>query len=188
MTLAFPCENCGHRFEVDGSLAGKKCKCKKCGHIFLIPVPRPVEPSPVRASRERPPSGPGSTRPAKSRPAAPDPYYDDGDPYAADDRFRRVASQATRHEDFGVGVPGQEPVLVRTGNRGGGGGGPAASPIKTPRKRWGYKGEPFGLGLRWAAVIFTAIGIAGLIVAVIGGAFLAAGDHARGHPGQAASR
>ena len=29
MTIAFPCENCGHRFEVDASLAGKKCQVQE---------------------------------------------------------------------------------------------------------------------------------------------------------------
>jgi hypothetical protein len=40
MVIAFPCENCGKSFEVDGALAGKKCRCKQCGHIFSIPIPR----------------------------------------------------------------------------------------------------------------------------------------------------
>ena len=40
MPIAFPCESCGHRFEVADEFAGKKCKCNKCGHKFIIPVPR----------------------------------------------------------------------------------------------------------------------------------------------------
>jgi hypothetical protein len=52
MTIAFPCESCGHRFEVDRSHAGKKCRCKHCGHVFLIPVPRV---SAARTSAQPPP-------------------------------------------------------------------------------------------------------------------------------------
>ena len=59
MKIAFPCESCGHRFQVDESLAGKKCKCKQCGHVFLIPSPRPAV--------------------STAKPNAPafDPYFDD---------------------------------------------------------------------------------------------------------------
>jgi hypothetical protein len=39
MTIVFSCANCGKRFEVDGGVAGKKGKCKQCGHIFVIPTP-----------------------------------------------------------------------------------------------------------------------------------------------------
>lgn len=106
MTIAFPCEKCGHRFEVDASLAGKKCKCKKCDHVFLIPVPRASTSSPSKTVKT---FGEGETpAPAKPRPAAtaasrsaapaakparpapaptsvPDPYYDASDPYGIDD-------------------------------------------------------------------------------------------------------
>jgi hypothetical protein len=37
MTIAFTCENCGKDFQTDAGLAGKKCRCKQCGHIFVIP-------------------------------------------------------------------------------------------------------------------------------------------------------
>jgi hypothetical protein len=47
MTIVFSCANCGKRFEVDRGVAGKKAKCKQCGHIFLIPTPRAVEPQPA---------------------------------------------------------------------------------------------------------------------------------------------
>jgi hypothetical protein len=39
--------NCGKRLEVDDGVAGKKAKCKQCGHIFVIPTPRAVTPQPV---------------------------------------------------------------------------------------------------------------------------------------------
>ena len=50
MTIVFSCANCGKRFEVDRTVAGKKAKCKQCGHIFVIPTPRVVAPQP--ASRQ----------------------------------------------------------------------------------------------------------------------------------------
>jgi predicted Zn finger-like uncharacterized protein len=33
------CPGCRDRTEVDGALAGKKSRCKKCGEVFAIPVP-----------------------------------------------------------------------------------------------------------------------------------------------------
>src|SRR5436305_1475471 len=69
MTIAFPCENCGHRFEVDRSYAGRKCRCKKCGHVFVIPVPR----EPTSATAPRPAmktfGADAAPAPPKSRPA-----------------------------------------------------------------------------------------------------------------------
>jgi hypothetical protein len=96
MTIAFRCENCGKSFEVDGALAGKKCKCKQCGHIFSIPVPRQPSSRPRNLqtfgasedSRASTASRPASSRPAPSSPPRPqpspapayDPYEDLGPP------------------------------------------------------------------------------------------------------------
>lgn len=119
MTIAFPCEKCGHRFEVDASLAGKKCKCKKCDHIFLIPVPRQPSASPSKtlktfgdagaaspaaSATPRPASraAKSATRPASAPPPAPDPYYDESDPYGIDDLPTppRKAPAAEEDEEF----------------------------------------------------------------------------------------
>ncbi len=43
MMIAFSCENCGHRFEVDAALAGKKGKCRKCGGVIVIPTARQAD-------------------------------------------------------------------------------------------------------------------------------------------------
>ncbi len=96
MTIAFPCENCGHRFEVDGSLAGKKCKCKKCNHVFVIPTPRVSSTPPAakaiqsfgdNASAPKPkPKAKPKAAPAKPAASAFDPYYTDDDPYGFDDK------------------------------------------------------------------------------------------------------
>jgi predicted Zn finger-like uncharacterized protein len=70
MTIVFSCANCGKRFEVDEGVAGKKAKCKQCGHIFMIPTPRAVAPQP--ASRQ--PSSPrGEAEVWPDRQAAPAP-------------------------------------------------------------------------------------------------------------------
>lgn len=90
MTIAFPCENCGNRFEVDGALAGKKCRCKKCGHVFVIPVPHrpagtpapPPSPSPSRPPLRTFDSTGQATSPDGARPraAAPTPRTSRLDP------------------------------------------------------------------------------------------------------------
>jgi uncharacterized Zn finger protein len=40
MLIVLDCPSCAKRYEVDGALAGKKSRCKDCGEVFLIPVPR----------------------------------------------------------------------------------------------------------------------------------------------------
>lgn len=77
MAITFACEKCGKPFEVADELAGKRCRCKQCGHTFLIPM---------RSSR-------GSVRPesslrsdaARPRQARPAPSPVDDDPYGIDD-------------------------------------------------------------------------------------------------------
>jgi hypothetical protein len=39
MQIAFSCTNCGRSFRKDSTLAGKKGRCKDCGHVFVIPAP-----------------------------------------------------------------------------------------------------------------------------------------------------
>lgn len=38
MSIAFDCEKCGRSYQVAGDLAGKRCRCKHCGHSFTIPA------------------------------------------------------------------------------------------------------------------------------------------------------
>lgn len=40
MTISFPCSKCGQRYQVDGAMAGRRIKCKKCEAAITIPVPR----------------------------------------------------------------------------------------------------------------------------------------------------
>ena len=39
-TIILNCPNCQKRYEIDEALAGKKSRCKDCGEVFSIPVPR----------------------------------------------------------------------------------------------------------------------------------------------------
>ena len=56
MLIVLDCPGCGKRYEVDASLAGKKSRCKQCGEVFQIPVPRAASPSPPASSKPlRPP-------------------------------------------------------------------------------------------------------------------------------------
>jgi HEAT repeat protein len=40
MIIALTCQGCGKKYEVDGALAGKRARCKRCKTEFTIPVPR----------------------------------------------------------------------------------------------------------------------------------------------------
>jgi transposase-like protein len=40
MVIVLDCPRCSKRYEVEAALAGKKSRCKQCGEIFRIPVPR----------------------------------------------------------------------------------------------------------------------------------------------------
>jgi hypothetical protein len=83
MVIVLDCPGCGKRYEVDGSLAGKKSRCKQCGAVFPIPAPsaRVVEPArsppPVPAPAAPPPSqweaivDGGAREPRTRRAAAP---------------------------------------------------------------------------------------------------------------------
>lgn len=53
MSIVFFCDDCGARFEVDSKMAGKKGRCKKCGHHIEIPAAKaklPVAATPLAAA------------------------------------------------------------------------------------------------------------------------------------------
>lgn len=58
MAIAFSCEGCGKSFSVDDRLAGKRSRCKQCGHVFQIPGPSPAQPAPQRPARASDPAPP----------------------------------------------------------------------------------------------------------------------------------
>ncbi|MFO0951296.1 MAG: hypothetical protein U0835_09120 [Isosphaeraceae bacterium] len=109
MALSFSCPQCGKTFQTDESYAGKKCKCKQCEHIFLIPAPsapttrttRPLQSfddSPTRTEPRTAAPRPAASRPSP-RPSTPPPPtvrttassrvdpYGDIDPYGDDDPY-----------------------------------------------------------------------------------------------------
>ena len=119
MTIAFPCEKCGKKFEVDQALAGKKCKCKQCGHIFLIPVPRQSSTAPkgvktFGATDGAPASRPASARPAPRRPAPASSPSPVADPYGfAEARSRSIpTADLDDDEEFLPPRPGK-PISER---------------------------------------------------------------------------
>lgn len=69
-TISFACATCAHRYQVAGSLAGKRARCKSCGTEMQIPgVASPVPaPAPVGAR----PGGPSFGVPAREAVATPD--------------------------------------------------------------------------------------------------------------------
>jgi hypothetical protein len=91
--ISFTCEACGHRFELDESLAGKQGHCKHCGREMVVPSPeapkaaespygfrlKPVEPDAVPRPAEVPASAESSPRPSK-RSRAEKPAKTDGIP------------------------------------------------------------------------------------------------------------
>ena len=42
MLIVLDCPGCAKRYEIDAALAGKKSRCKQCGEVFKIPVPRAI--------------------------------------------------------------------------------------------------------------------------------------------------
>jgi DNA-directed RNA polymerase subunit RPC12/RpoP len=66
MSIAFRCERCGKTFQTDASNAGKKARCKQCGHAFVIPRPKagPGTSTPLATL------GAADVDPARSRPHA----------------------------------------------------------------------------------------------------------------------
>src|SRR5579871_5049583 len=73
-TITVVCPECGKEIQAPPEFAGKKVRCKSCGHVF--------------AARPAPPPGAVARAPAKAAPAAPPPARgdddegDDGVPYS----------------------------------------------------------------------------------------------------------
>jgi DNA-directed RNA polymerase subunit RPC12/RpoP len=67
MPIVMPCAQCGEKYELSDTLAGKKVRCKVCRAVFRVPVPsRP--PSSVITTRP--------TRPPHAKPPQPEPKPD----------------------------------------------------------------------------------------------------------------
>ncbi|MFO0956229.1 MAG: hypothetical protein U0800_02050 [Isosphaeraceae bacterium] len=135
MSITFPCGDCGQKYQVPQDLAGKRMKCRKCGSVQQIPVPRPRASvaSPASASDSpfldtapsAPPPKPRTNAPAfdpfartdapsrpAPRPAEPNPY---ADLYGLDEPGYKVAPQAAEPVEDVI------PPIGRSGMRPGGG-------------------------------------------------------------------
>src|SRR5436305_15288923 len=57
MAIVFECPNCGERYRLQDSAAGKRAKCKnpQCGKLLLIPQPQAATVPPPFASLSPPP-------------------------------------------------------------------------------------------------------------------------------------
>lgn len=125
MSISFSCPNCGKDFKTDAGLAGKKCKCKQCDHVFVIPAARGASPSgsvrplttfddagPSEAKPSRPAPKPARPAAAAARPSRPNYLDDDFDPYSIDDAMPlppRKAEEVDEEEDY----RGPSPVATR---------------------------------------------------------------------------
>lgn len=69
--IEFSCESCQKQYRVKDELAGKKAKCKQCGHVFQVPVPAAQPEADVYGlAEEAPPTAPQATAPAATPAAA----------------------------------------------------------------------------------------------------------------------
>lgn len=50
MKIAFACEGCGKRYEVDGSKAGRRGRCANCGNEMTVPAEPTEATSPIEAA------------------------------------------------------------------------------------------------------------------------------------------
>ena len=56
MIITVGCPTCGHRYDVQGRLAGKKVRCKDCATIFRVPVPVTLPADEPRQPKRRKPA------------------------------------------------------------------------------------------------------------------------------------
>lgn len=89
MAIAFSCEQCRKRYEVDAALAGRRVKCKGCGASMTVP-------------------GPGTARGAPNA-APPLIVEDDADPYGFDEDAPRPGPR-TEEVLLPRGAGGRRPV------------------------------------------------------------------------------
>ncbi len=84
MPIVLNCSGCGKRYELADALAGKTGRCKQCGQILKIPVPRTLTPPAASSEPARPvtptPKGipPRSSPPPSIGPNLLDEFDEDG--------------------------------------------------------------------------------------------------------------
>lgn len=140
MPITFPCEQCGQRYQVDESLAGKRIKCKQCERVLTIPPPS--IPAPTTISRPLQTFGAAPSKPtAGAVPPPQRPARPRADVYGLDEEEGPAANPYSLDEAY---IPpraahrSEEPGPPRAGLTGG-----ASS------RRLEYA----GFGRRWLAAI-----------------------------------
>jgi len=91
--LVIKCPGCRKRYELSGALAGKKSRCRQCGEVFAIPVPRTgaSEPEPSTTTLDPPGRSAGPAQPP------PDSYWES---VLADDPGSPKENGGTRPPDY----------------------------------------------------------------------------------------
>jgi hypothetical protein len=164
MLISFSCTNCGRQSQKDESLAGKKGKCKDCGHVNVIPRPSArARGAGSGVTRRKAPSGestqPGPRQAPPPRAPSPSPAENVEDPYGLDDLPVAPKAAPPGWVDEKVSLPrGAMPV--------------ASKPKKKRSSRRG--GSDFFDGL--PGIIYLAM------VGVLGGTYLIAVSRLLGPP------
>jgi hypothetical protein len=98
MTITFACPGCAKRYEVDTAMAGKRAKCKQCGHAMTVPAASGSTPSsdPYGLADE-----PMAARPVRGHAARPAPA-DEIDQPAPPTRARPRATRTVRTANAGL--------------------------------------------------------------------------------------
>ena len=84
MSIVLKCPRCGKRYDLEGSLAGKKVRCTGCDQVFRVQVgsseprsaPGPAAQGPTGAKIASPPPGAGRARPHAVKNEDPGEYGD----------------------------------------------------------------------------------------------------------------
>src|SRR5437763_12751017 len=90
MAVEMQCGGCGKRYRVGDQLAGKKVKCKSCGHVMAVPAEEFLQDSGPVALRNPGDSGAGSSARKKPTRAA---------VAAEEDSFEAIAAMAAMDDD-----------------------------------------------------------------------------------------
>src|SRR5262245_41615612 len=97
MSLRFWCARCGRTYEVPRALAGRRVRCRACGHVQPIPEPaQPIDAPPAApgtyALASVPPPQPASSPVMTPPPPSNGPRRDRSDPWRK--HLRDLASEA----------------------------------------------------------------------------------------------
>jgi uncharacterized RDD family membrane protein YckC len=143
MTITFPCDACGQRYQVDESLAGKRIKCKKCESVLTIPPPVAA---PAKTARPLQTFGGASTKPTPRMVPPPlSPPRPRADMYDLDEAEGPAANPYSLDEAYippRVALAPEEPAPPRPGR-----------PARGKSRRLEYA----GFGRRWLAAIIDNI-------------------------------